>query len=379
LTLSPNLAGGRLTVDLDALVANWRALDRRSKPGRAAAVVKANAYGLGIDAVSGALAGAGCQSFFVATADEAVSLKRLAPDADVYVMNGIHAGSVAAIAAGDIIPCLSSLDQIDMWADHCRQHGTRRVAALAVDTGMNRLGLTADEARKFALTNRLEHIVPIIHVMSHFACADRPDHPLNREQLVRFQSVMAEFENIDSSLSNSAAVISAGAYGASMTRPGIAIYGGEALEGAANPMKPVVTLEGRIIQIRDGKPGETVSYGAAHSITRNVRIAIVSTGYADGYPRSGSGAGVPLRNAEPVSLYGMIGGHRVPQIGRVTMDLTMFDVTDVPAHVLEDGWIELIGPNVPLDEVARACGTIGYEVLTGLGKRFARHYRGGAC
>ncbi|RNC93666.1 MAG: alanine racemase [Oricola sp.] len=366
-----DLRGGRLTIDLGAIVANWRDLDRRSRPGRAAAVVKADAYGLGAEHVVPALAAAGCDTFFAAMPDEGVSIRPLAPEARIFLLNGIQPGATDAMIADGLIPVLASLQQVESWA----AGGDRPPCALQIDTGMNRLGLTVDEALALAGDDVLRSRLDIVHVMSHFACADMSDHPMNQHQIESFQAVMASFGDIESSLSNSAGVLTGGAHGLAVTRPGIALYGGEAVDGIANPMRPVVTLEARIMQVRSAAAGETVSYGATHRLARDSRIAIASVGYADGYPRAGSGSGVPLRDAVPEGLCGFVGGHRAPVLGRVTMDLTCFDVTGVPDDALAEGWIELIGPNIPLDDVARACGTIGYEVLTGLGPRYARHYR----
>ena len=182
------------------------------------------------------------------------------------------------------------------------------------------------------------------------------------------------FSDIDSSFANSAGIFLGKDYVYDLTRPGIALYGGCASTERKTPMRPVVSLDARIVQVREAPKGETVSYGATQTLTRDTKIAVVEVGYADGYPRAGSGAGVPLRKAVPAGQHGFIGGVRVPLIGRITMDLTLFDVTDVPDEALADGWIELIGPNIPLDEAARAAGTIGYELLTALGPRYERRY-----
>jgi alanine racemase len=366
-----DLCGGRLTIDLDAIVANWRELDRRSRPGRAAAVVKADAYGLGARQVVPALAAAGCDTFFVALPDEGIAIRPLVPEARIFVLNGVHGRSFGTMVEARLIPVLSSMEQVELWS----AQGGGSPCAVQVDTGMNRLGLTVDEARSLGGDDALRAGLDIVHVMSHFACADMPDHPTNGRQIETFRAVMASFAAIESSLSNSAGVLTGGADGFAVTRPGIALFGGEAVAGIANPMRPVVTLEARIAQVRSARAGETVSYGATHRLARDSRIAIASVGYADGYPRSGSGSGIPLRDAVADGLAGFVGGHRAAVLGRVTMDLTCFDVTDVPEGALADGWIELIGPNMALDDVARACGTIGYEILTGLGPRYARHYR----
>lgn len=364
------LAGGRLTIDLGAIVANWRDLDVRSRPGRAAAVVKADAYGLGADRVVPALAEAGCDTFFVALPAEGVAVRRLAPDARVFVLCGVWQWSVATMRDAGLIPVLSSSDQIGLWA----KAGQGAPCAIHVDTGMNRLGLAVDEALALAGDRGLRAQLNIVHVMSHFACADTPNHRLNRWQAESFQRVAGAFQSDESSLSNSGGVLAGGALGYQLTRPGIALYGGAARADAPNPMRAVVTLEARIVQVRHARAGDTVSYGATQRLARDTRIAIASVGYADGYPRCGSGTGVPLRDVVPDGMCGAVGGQCVPLLGRVTMDLTCFDVTDVADAALTDGWIELVGPTIALDEAARACGTIGYEILTRLGQRYGRRY-----
>jgi alanine racemase len=370
----PRLAGGRLIVDLNALADNWRELAELSGQARCAAVVKADAYGLAVDHVVPALAAAGCDTFFVALPSEGVAVRRILPKATVFVLNGVHEQSAATFIEADLIPVLNSLEQIDLWARYCRERGVHKSCAIGVDTGMNRLGLTAEEALAFRKRNIAEHVVSPILVMSHLACADEPVHAMNRMQRESFQRVAAAFEDVESSLSNSAGIFLGADYAYDLTRPGIAIYGGKAVSGAGNPMKPVVTLEARIVQIRHARKGGTVSYGATQTLARDTKLAVVSVGYADGYPRAGSGAGVPLRKAVPEGFCGHIGDTRVPLLGRITMDLSVFDVTDVPDAALEGGWIELIGPNIPLDEAAEAAGTIGYELLTGLGSRYERRY-----
>ena len=370
----PRLAGGRLAVDLDALAANWRDLAARSKPARCSAVVKANAYGLGVEHVVPVLLTAGCESFFVALPEEGVAVRRIAPKADVFILNGVHEHSAATMVEAGLIPVLSSLAQIELWARYGRERGIHPPCAIGIDTGMNRLGLTAEEALTLRKRNMEEHLVSPVLVMSHLACGDRADHPMNATQRESFQRIAAAFDDIDSSLANSAGVMLGDSFLFDVTRPGIAIYGGCASQDRPNPMRPVITLEARIVQLRHAAKGETVSYGATQTLTRDTDIAVVSVGYADGYPRAGSGAGVPLREAVVSGQYGFIGDIRVPLLGRITMDLTLFDVTDVPADALEQGWIELIGPNIPLDDAAEAAGTIGYELLTGLGPRYERRY-----
>ena len=368
------IAGGRLTINLDALVANYSVLRKQSGSAKCAAVVKANAYGLGAEQVVPALWNAGCDTFFVAVPEEGFAIKRIHPKAIVYVLNGIHEASVASVAEGGLVPVLASLEQIELWADYWKRHGSRRPCAIQVDTGMNRIGLSLEEALAFRARNMNEHIVTPMLIMSHLACADEPSHPLNALQLESFQLVAKTFDDIDSSLCNSAGLFMGPDYRFDVTRPGIALYGGEAVNGTPTALQHVVTVEARIAQVRKVKMGETVSYGAKHTLEHDAKIATVSVGYADGYPRAGSSAGVALRNTLPTGAHGFIAGKKVPLLGRMTMDLCMFDVTGVADEDLSGGWIELIGENILLDDAARAAGTIGYEVLTSLGQRYERIY-----
>ena len=365
---SDNLAGARLSIDLGAIVSNWRALDRLSRPGRASAVVKANAYGLGAECVVPALAHAGCATFFVALPHEGSVVRQLAPDAHIYVLNGVHPGAIDMMVTHRLRPVLASIDHIELW-----QQTGGQPCAIQVDTGMNRLGISVEEM--LALDGMLP--VNCTHLMSHFACADDPHHNLNVQQVESFQQLTSAFSDIESSLSNSAGTLTGGSFGHRVTRPGIAIYGGRALADGTNPMQPVVTLHARIVQIRNAKAGTSVSYGATHTLTRDSKLAVVSVGYADGYPRSASGSGVPLRQAVKQGAEAQIGGLKVPLVGRVTMDLMCFDVTDFPDAAPTGNFLELIGPNITIDDVADASGTIGYEILTSLGRRFPRSYRNG--
>ena len=366
------LAGGRLTIDLDALVANYHDLAARGRSAEPGVTIKADAYGLGMERCAPVLFDAGCRSFFVAVAAEAVALKRLLPDADVYLLHGVTPLSVLAISRSGVIPCLGSPQAIQMW----RAFGGGRPCALHVDTGMNRLGLTLAEAETLASDGPSGLNIALL--MTHFACADDPDHPKNASQIESFDRAKALFPNIKTSLQNSAGIFLGDRATSDLTRMGIALYGGEAVNDVVNPMRPVATAEARVMHVRDAKAGETVSYGATVTLPRDTRIAVTSVGYADGYHRAASGSGVAMREVRPSGAFGFISGHRVPILGRITMDQTMFDVTDLPDDAVRaDDWIELFGPNIALDDVARAAGTIGYELLTGLGRRYHRVYRGG--
>ncbi len=364
----------RVTVDLGALADNWRDMAKRSGKARASAVVKADAYGMGIEDCGSTLYHTGARDFFVATVAEGVTLRPHAPEARIFVLSGIWPGQEAQVFNSDLVPVVASEEQLSFWMGLLAERGDHPFA-LHVDTGFNRLGLPLDDALFLADdVTRPASFDPVL-MLSHLACADTPSSPMNKAQLESFRQVSAAFEGIESSLSASAGIFLGPDYHFDLTRPGIALYGGEAVNDMANPMRPVAKAEARILQIREAGEGQTVSYGGTLRLKRASRLAIASVGYADGYHRSLSGSGIPLRDMGNGGAYGFINGYEVPVAGRVTMDLTIFDVTDVPANAIRAGdYIELFGPNVPVDEVARAAGTIGYEMLTGLGLRYERQY-----
>ncbi len=367
------LAGGRLTVDLGALAQNYRLLARHAAPAKVAGVVKADAYGLGADKVAPALWEAGCRTFFVALPQEGIALRGILPDAEIFVLAGLFGrAAVEAHVAWGLTPVVNSREELIAWIDHT---GPMLLpCALHVDTGMNRLGMSAEDALELAASGALADAAPLALVMSHLACGDEPEHPLNRRQLESFRRVAAAFSGVESSLANSPGIFLGAEYAFDLVRPGIALYGGNPTPGSANPMQPVVTAEARIVQLRQVPAGEGVSYGAAETLRRDTLVAVASVGYADGYHRAGSGAGVPLRRAAGEGTRGFLHGRRVPVVGRITMDLTLFDATDVADQVKVGDWVELFGPNIPIDEAAAAAGTIAYEMLTSLGPRYRRRY-----
>jgi alanine racemase len=362
----PALAGGRVTIDLGALAGNWRMLAKRAEGAATSAVVKGDGYGIGLEPAARALAEAGCQTFFVALPEEGLRLRSAVRDAIIYVLDGIVPGTLDTLARAKLRPVLGSWAEIEEWASY-RQSGGTVGAAVHVDTGMNRLGLTLGEARKLAQQPGLLATVAPDLLMSHLATADTPDHPLNRKQLSAFRAVRTLLPGIPASLANSAGILLGGEFHFDLVRPGIALYGGAAIAGVTSAARPVVTIEARILQIREVKSGETVGYGATETVKEPSRIAVLAAGYADGYHRSASssdqrpGARTYLR------------GRYAPLVGRVSMDLIAIDVTGIASAERGD-WVELIGPNVPVDEVARCAGTIGYELLTDLGHRYARSY-----
>lgn len=368
----PHLAGGHLIIDLDALAHNYRLLKERARPADVAGVVKANAYGLGIEPVARTLWEEGCRRFFVALPHEGIVLRQILSEADIFVFNGLFgAEAAAAYGAARLIPVLNSPTDLSMWEAYGWDGDVRRPCALHVETGINRLGLTADHARQFAEENALTGALTPILVMTHLACADVPGHPMSAAQLARFRELRRLFPDAAASIANSAGVFLGGDYLCDVVRPGIALYGGNPISGMESPLRPVVTALSRVAQIRHLNAGETVGYGAT-PVHRDSIIAVGSTGYADGYHRALSRTGSP---AERIPAHSFIHGRRVPVIGRISMDLTLFDVTDLGENAVAPGdMIELFGPNIPLDEVANACGTISYELLTSLGQRYYREY-----
>jgi len=354
-------------IDLGALAANWQMLRDRSQGATCAGMVKANAYGLGVRRVAPALWKAGCRNFFTANMDGAVMLRALVPKARVHVLNGLFEGGEDDMAANGVIPVLNDLGQIERWSSFARKKERRLPAAIHIDTGMNRLGLPPYEVEELAGKPELLDSLDVAHVMSHLACADEAGHPLNREQLDRFNRLRATLPELPASLANSSGIFLGRDYHFDMVRPGYAVYGGNPTPGAANPMAPVVTLRARIIQVRNVAPGETVGYGGHFTAQKATRVATIPVGYADGYLRSLSGCGSAR-----------IGNIEIPVIGRVSMDLVTLDISAVPDDKAGVGtWVELIWGSKMLDELAARAGTIGYELLTALGGRYPRVYRSG--
>ena len=358
------LAGGRLTIDLAALRANYQMIADRAGPARAAAVVKADAYGLGAEQVAGALAQAGCRDFFVAVITEALELApKLPADARVYVLNGLPPGAEATCAAAGVVPVLNSLGQVERWRAEARRRGVRLPAVIQVDSGMSRLGLAASDIDQLA--PGLADDVEVVLVMSHLACGDTPIAAANQEQLARFEALADRIgPQIPRSLANSAGVFIAPEFRQDLVRPGLALYGAAPIEGAASSVRPVVRLEARVIQLRVIEAGAGVGYGLTYVAKARRRLATVSVGYADGWPRRLGGRAAAY-----------LGDVRLPIVGRVSMDSMTLDVSALPEGMLDEGdFVELLGPHQSLEAVAAAAETIAYEILTGLGRRFARTY-----
>jgi alanine racemase len=377
-------AGSILTVDLGALVSNWRMLAAKVAPAECAAVVKANGYGLGIEEVGAALAKAGCRSFFVAQISEGRRLRAVLPDAVIYILNGIAPSAVAAFREAELSAVVGAPEELDILRQTATG-GTPLPYALHIDTGMNRLGLAIETALEMIGSGALASHAPRL-VMSHFVSSEDPLHDLNRQQIDQFDQLrqiclasspeasgpaLGAANAIAFSLSNSSGIFLKDRPFYDLVRPGFALYGGNPTPGLPNPMSPVVTLESRILQIRPLGPGQSVGYNAQWSTTHPSVIATISLGYADGIFRSlstvggRSGGGTAVVNAVPC-----------PFAGRVSMDLITLDVTNAGRVSVGDRAI-LLGDGISVDDMAEQAGTNGYNILTSLGTRFHRRFVGG--
>jgi alanine racemase len=360
------LADAVLEIDLAGIVANWRLLARRVEPARCAAVVKADAYGLGASRVAGTLAAAGCRLFFVASLAEGMALRAALPACcEIAVLNGPAPDGVGEFASHRLVPVLNEPGQVAAWAAASRHHDCLP-AMLHIDTGMARLGLTPREFETLMSdpSGGLESI-RWRALISHLACGDQPEHPMNELQRHRFEHAHGRMGGMPASLAASSGIFLGRAFHFDFVRPGAALYGVNPQPGATNPMRQIIRLKGRILQVREVERGDPVGYGAAHVMDRAGRLATVAIGYADGWLRSLSHRGS-----------GRIGGARVPLLGRVSMDLVVFDVSAVdPALARPGGFIELLDDDYGVDAAAVDAGTIGYEILIALGRRCCRVYR----
>ena len=363
--------GTILTIDLGALVANWRSLQARAGT-EAAAVVKANAYGIGIEPAVTALAAAGCKSFFVAHLSEGIRARAVAPDATVYILNGLLPGSCGRYAEHDLSPVLGSPEELREWAGFRTSGARTRPAALHLDTGMNRLGLPAGDGPEAILALKSEiDAAGIGLVMSHFASSEDEADPANARQMAAFAAIATALPGIPASLKNSSGHFLKDCPSYQLTRPGYALYGGNPTPGQPNPMRAVVGLTSRILQLRDIRAGTQVGYNGRWTARRDSRLATICLGYADGYPRNASGT-----DANPGGS-AIVDGVVCPFVGTVSMDLVIIDVTDLPAMSVKRGDpVTLIGGPLDLDTVGAGAKTIGYEILTSLGRRHARRYVG---
>ncbi|MBX5101525.1 alanine racemase [Rhizobium lentis] len=359
-------ATGYLRIDLAALGRNYRKLVSMLAPARAGAVVKADAYGLGAERVAKALYGQGCRHFFVAQFVEAARLRPvLARDAQVFVLNGLQPGNEIACSEMDIVPVLNSLAQWQQWSAAARALKRCLPAVLQFDTGMSRLGFPPEERAELATALRNGTNIEVLFIMSHLASADETEGQQNSDQLAEMSCIADEFPGFDMSFANSGGVFLGKAYHGVLARPGIALYGGAPSAGRANPMEPVVSLDVAVVQTRTVSPGTKIGYGGAHVAQREMRLATIGAGYADGLPRCLSDRGAVYYE-----------GTRLPIVGRVSMDSITVDISALPEGALTLGsLVEVLGPHQTLEDIARDADTISYEILTGLGDRYHRQYR----
>lgn len=362
-------ATGIITIDLSQIAANWKALATRVAPAECAAVVKADAYGLGAARIIPTLVKAGCKTFFVATPSEAEAARKLAPDAVIYILYGLIDACAGDYLRLNVRPVLSMYDDILTWADTCKKKGVRPPAGLHIDSGLNRLGLPAAETRQLAGNTGLVHALNLSLVMSHLASADAPRDVKNREQLIAFETLSSLFPGVTRSLAASDGLMLGAGFHFDLVRPGYALYGGQALRGERAPVQPVVTAAARVLAINTVAPGSGVGYGAAWRASRQSRIAVISAGYADGLPRGASAT------TDSSGGFVMFGPHKAPIAGRVSMDLTTVDISNLPLDAVKPGdFAKIIGAGLTIEDVGTQSGTIGYEILTRLGPRFQRLY-----
>ncbi|MBT4711228.1 MAG: alanine racemase [Alphaproteobacteria bacterium] len=367
-------AGGAVRIDLGALGANWRLLVETAAPATCAAVVKADAYGIGMAPVASTLAAAGCTTFIVASLNEAVALRGvLGAAATILVLNGLLPGTAKDTQAHGIVPVINDLAQLQEWQNLAQGSDSVLPTVLHADTGMNRLGLTPEDVG--VVSNEPERMtgLDLKLVMSHLACADDPDNPKNNAQLLEFLRQKAALMPASASMAASSGIFLGPGFHFEIVRPGLALYGGNPTPNAPNPMAEVVQIKGKIVQVRDVDSPQTVGYGAAFPVTKPSILATVAVGYADGILRA-------LGDKKDGKVWGSIGGVSVPVVGRISMDLLTVDVTEVATDAAHPGaWVDLIGGDaMSLEDAAAAAATIPYEILTSMGARYHRQYVGGA-
>jgi alanine racemase len=361
-------AGAILTIDLDAIRENYRRLRARLGDADCAAVVKADGYGLGAAQVALALRKEGCGTFFVAHALEGLSLRQtLGADPDIFLLNGIHPGAEDDCAAAGLIAMANSAEQLAAWQAAARRRGggKKLPVAVQVDSGMSRLGMSPAEVESIAADGGAFDGLDLRLVMSHLACADEPDNPANEAQRQAFEALRQKLPQAPASLANSSGIFLGEDFRYDLARPGAALYGVNPTPGKDNPMRQVVRLDAKVIQARDLEAGTGVGYGYAFRTTGPLRLATIALGYADGWPRRAAAAA-------------WLNGVRLPFAGRISMDSIVIDISELPPARLQPGdLVQVIGEDQTVDELATVAGTIGYEILTGLGRRFHRRYEGG--
>ena len=366
MTVHPDRAGAVLTIDLEAIAWNYRFLRDSAAGAACAAVVKADAYGLGAVPVARRLVTEGCNAFFVAHLQEALDLRAALGNApDIHVLNGTPPGTADDFLAAGLVPVVNSLGELEEWRELAARTGKASPVALQVDSGMSRLGLSPSEAARIVEQPGLLAGIDVRLLMSHLACADEPAHPANLAQVGEFEHLRRLLPQAPTSLANSSAIFLGKAFRHDMVRPGAALYGINPRPGRPNPMREVVGLKARVVQLRDVEEGVGIGYGHVAHADAAMRLATLSIGYADGWPR-GTRAGA------------WCGAAPLPLAGRVSMDTIVVDATGLSDDMLWQGaFVDMICEYQTVDDVAAASGTIGYEILCGLGRRFHRVYTGG--
>jgi alanine racemase len=347
-----------LEVNLAALARNYRKLCELAGDAEVAAVVKGNAYGLGVLPVAERLVREGCRTFFVATLAEGIVLRRESSARDIFVLEGVAARSEETFVKYGLQPVLNAPDQLRRWSR------IGKPAALHLDSGMSRLGLTSAELDALVAADTDFAGIGVTRLITHLACADTPDEPYNAEQLERFHAMLSRLPKLPVSIANSAGIFLGRDYHGDMVRAGIALYGGHPLATGPNPMEPVATLRARVLQIRVVDRETGVGYGATHHASPGTRLATLGIGYADGFPRFLGNRG-----------FAGVAGSRVPIVGRVSMDLTCLEISSLPPESIAVGdYVELFGDTIAVDDVAALCETISYEILCRVSARVERVY-----
>ncbi len=357
-------AGAVLTIDLGAIRENYRLLKERLEGARCAAVVKADGYGLGAAEVASALRKEGCDAFFVAQAAEGISLRRaLGEGPGIFVLNGTHPGAEDACAAAGLTAVANSAAQLAAWQAAARRRGQRLPVAVQVDSGMSRLGMPQAEVESTG--PEAFDGLDLKLVMSHLACADEMGNPVNEMQRKAFEALRRMLPDAPASLANSSGIFLGRAFHYDLARPGAALYGVNPTPGQENPMRQTVRLAAKVIQMRSLEAGIGVGYGHSFRSTAELRMATIALGYADGWPR----------RAAAVAWHR---GRKLPFAGRVSMDTIILDISALsPGELTPGDLVDLIGDRQTIDDIAELSGTIGYEILTGMGRRFHRRYEGG--
>ncbi|GAA5100941.1 alanine racemase [Bartonella acomydis] len=352
------------TINVSAIIANYKTLAQYVAPAECSAVVKANAYGLGVHKIVPALYQAGCRTFFVAKIEEALQLKNILPsNITLALLNGLPHTAEEFVAQSNIVPVLNSWKEIESWQTLCQKKYQKFPAIIQIDTNMNRLGLDKKELQKLIKQPTIFEKAEIKYLLSHLANGEDSTHLSNKIQLAAFRKFLAKLPVCKVSFANSGGIFLGSDFHFDLVRPGIALYGVDPRGTQPTPLKPVLKLEAQILQSRSVDAGIPVGYGESFMTQRPSTLATISIGYADGWPRILSNKGTVYFN-----------GHKLPIVGRISMDSIIIDTTDLNQKPQRGDWIELIGPHQTLEKAATDAKTIPNEILTSLSNRYQRVY-----